>query len=708
MTAPAPARPRGRARRLAILATMSLAAATLLSGASSAIAADGGKNHFKATIADGGGGEAGELRTPLEFEEEAANAPGVGAQTLFSRCRRDLGSKVYGALGSHEHDAIVGDTSFVFADGTSCFNPQNEQNIVVNPSNSRNIVTSANEYRAIEQAVYVSKDGGASWTDVALTGWTRSTGGSGAFSNVDSCGDPVLAFNADGSRLYFTQLVCNFDKFPRTKSGVAIAWSADGGSHWSAPKMIDYRATGDFFADKEWLTVGGDGTVYVTWTKFYQGPRGLGYLKSPIVMSSSRDGGKTWSSVKGVSDAAHPYNQGSQVGVAPDGTLFVAYEASDPTTGYATDEMVVASSTDKGVTFSQHSLGRVYDDFDCYPIQRPGAQDRQTLSYEQFRINSYPSMAIDPSNGHIAITWADDQGAGNCGSGGTTFTGTTSNQVKLVTSADGSSWSSIRTISTGAADKVYPSVGANHGRIVVGYYTRAYSPSPTASDRSCGIAEIDTATNTVVAPVEPDRAAAAVCLDWAIRSSSDGDFGNETRVSSQSSNPYILFSGSFIGDYTGTAVDAAGHAVTVWTDFRGNPGVTTPNQDTLVGTGYSPSPSNIRRPGRGGDARPGRRCLRPGDRLSRLSDAGSSRRVDGVSALGLGARPRTSVGPPAVLARDLPARSLRSSAASCRPRAHPRGTQAGTQVVSGGGTRGRQARGRASGRSRGSRTTRSG
>ena len=37
---------------------------------------------------------------------------------------------------------------------------------------------------------------------------------------------------------------------------------------------------------------------------------------------------------------------------------------------------------------------------------------------------------------------------------------------------------------------------------------------------------------------------------------------------------------------TGTAVDAAGHAVTVWTDFRGNPGVTTPNQDTLVGTGY--------------------------------------------------------------------------------------------------------------------------
>ena len=57
-------------------------------------------------------------------------------------------------------------------------------------------------------------------------------------------------------------------------------------------------------------------------------------------------------------------------------------------------------------------------------------------------------------------------------------------------------------------------------------------------------------------------------------------------MTQQSSNPYILFAGSFIGDYTGTAVDASGRAVTVWTDFRGNPGVTTPNQDTIVGIDF--------------------------------------------------------------------------------------------------------------------------
>ena len=79
-----------------------------------------------------------------------------------------------------------------------------------------------------------------------------------------------------------------------------------------------------------------------------------------------------------------------------------------------------------------------------------------------------------------------------------------------------------------------------------------------------------------------------VCIDYAISSSTDG-FASETRVSTQSSNPYLMFSGSFIGDYTGIAVDASGNAFAVWTDGRGRPGVatnaTTPNQDTVVGSG---------------------------------------------------------------------------------------------------------------------------
>lgn len=159
---------------------------------------------------------------------------------------------------------------------------------------------------------------------------------------------------------------------------------------------------------------------------------------------------------------------------------------------------------------------------------------------------------------------------------------TTSNQVKLVTSSNGSAWSSVSTITSTAPDKVYPSVGANGGLISVGYYTRDYSPSPTDTDRLCGIMELDTETGEQVLPADAARRDAAVCLDWAIKTSADG-FNEQVRISSQSSNPYLQFAGAFIGDYEGTAVDDQGRTYTVWTDFRGNSGVTSPNEDTLVG-----------------------------------------------------------------------------------------------------------------------------
>src|SRR5947208_3089057 len=104
---------------------------------------------------------------------------------------------------------------------------------LMNPANAQNVVTSSNEYRDNVHAVYYSRDGGQTWNNVFLPGWTRSSGGAGTFSHLDSCGDPVLAFSPDGQRLYYSGLVCNFDKFPRTLSGVAVAVSSDGGASWS-------------------------------------------------------------------------------------------------------------------------------------------------------------------------------------------------------------------------------------------------------------------------------------------------------------------------------------------------------------------------------------------------------------------------------------------------------------------------------------------
>ena len=82
-----------------------------------------------------------------------------------------------------------------------------------------------------------------------------------------------------------------------------------------------------------------------------------------------------------------------------------------------------------------------------------------------------------------------------------------------------------------------------------------------------------------------------VCIDYAVKYSTNNgtSWGSEERQSSASSNPWTLFTGSFIGDYTGVALDSNGKGISVWTDFRGNPGVgasptriTPANQDAVV------------------------------------------------------------------------------------------------------------------------------
>ena len=117
-------------------------------------------------------------------------------------------------------------------------------------------------------------------------------------------------------------------------------------------------------------------------------------------------------------------------------------------------------------------------------------------------------------------------------------------------------------------------MGANAGRIVVSYYTRAYSPATS----DCQAQLLNTTTNVLTTFGGP------VCLDYAMLSSTD-NFTTEVRLTNQSSNPYITFAGSFIGDYTGALVKSDGSALAVWADFRGNPGITLPNMDTDVAYG---------------------------------------------------------------------------------------------------------------------------
>lgn len=512
----------------------------------------------------------------LEDDQQPLDTPLLAAGLCRSDPFNTAGA--YGALGANVN-VIVGDP--VNNSGFSnrgCTTPQNETTIAVNPTNPNNLIAGANDYRVCCDFTglndgtgwaYYSFDGGATWHDVQLPALTAETGGSGVIKKLDSAGDPVVTFSPDGVA-YYANIA-----FSRTSpaSAVVVSVSRDGGVTWSNPNTVTFSDAGNFFNDKEWIAAGANGKVVVTWTHFNQGPRGASYLSSPIVGAISNDYGKTWQR-QGfpVSDATHPFDQGSAPQFGPDGALYVAYEATSPVFGYTTDAQVVARSTDDGRSFETVELARVYDDLDCYPV----FAGRQTLTDMHFRLNSYPSLSVDPVTGQLALTWSDNQGSGNCGSGGASFAGTTANQVKLISGT----WATIASaavtaVTSSSADKVFPSAAAANGKVVVSYYTRDYGI--TSGAPICNVQ-----TNPVASGITPVSSPRSVCVDYAAKTSSDA-FGAQLRLSTESSNPFIQFAdGGFIGDYSQVALGTDGIAHAAWTDFRGNPGVTTANQDVVV------------------------------------------------------------------------------------------------------------------------------
>ncbi len=542
--------------------------AALVSFSGQAMAGTGGGWKFEPTINAPWAQEGGD-------DDEGLDSP-LAAVGL---CRSAPFNTTVAYAPTTDVDAIVGDpVNNSGASNLGCRTPQNETTIAVDPTNPRHLVSGSNDYRvccdftALNDSTawaYVSWDGGSTWTNVQVPGLTAETGGQGTFKKVDSAGDPAMAFGPDGT-VYYANIV-----FSRVSpaSGVAVSVSHDGGLTWDAPNLVTYNDTANFFNDKEWIAAGADGRVVVTWTRFDQGAQGAGYNESPIVAAYWRDSGQTWNRQGSpVSDAAHPFDQGSMPQYGPDGALYVAYEGGQPSTGYATDATIIARSTDDGQTFTNVEVGRAYDDLDCYPV----FAGRQTLTGEHFRLNSYPAFSVDPVTGRLAVAWADDQGAGNCGTGHTSFTGTTSAQVKLVTGAWGALSAPVR-VTTGSGDKVFPGVAIHAGKVAVTYYTRDYAA--THDPATCNVALLSTDPGVQAGPVPY-----SVCLDYAARVSTDG-YATQRRLTSQGSNPYIEFAdGSFIGDYSQAAIGSDGVAHTAWTVFRGRPGVTTANQGVYTGS----------------------------------------------------------------------------------------------------------------------------
>jgi hypothetical protein len=297
----------------------------------------------------------------------------------------------------------------------------------------------------------------------------------------------------------------------------------------------------------------------VTWTQF-------GATDSPIVVSSSRDDGKTWSAPVKVNPPFVPggitaYGSGSSPQVGPDGTLYVAYEsavcatlACDQPTDM--DATIVASSNDGGQTFTNTVVGQNFD------FPNNADVTRSTLTGENFRINSFPQLAADPWTGALVVTWADDRNGQYDAQGNSIKT---NGDVIVAESLDGKTWSTPLALGT-PSDEVYPAVAVQLGRVALTFYTRNYDADGVGLDY------------------------AAVAGDFSRLASR-----HVRRITTQTSNPQVQFvsvgavtgkvlQGVFIGDYTSVAMGWDGAFHPAWTDFRGKPGVTSPNQDVYTQT----------------------------------------------------------------------------------------------------------------------------
>ena len=239
-------------------------------------------------------------------------------------------------------------------------------------------------------------------------------------------------------------------------------------------------------------------------------------------------------------------NQYSVPTTQPDGTVVVAFENSQNTALYESDrefdnQYLVVISGDGGKSWSRpRFVVGLEDGVNDYPLN---VDDRQTLTGQQFRVNSAGNIDADPRTGKLYLVFADNRAGRH-----DVANPVTDVNVYLMTSADGTHWSGPFAVSGAASDQWFPWVDVNPvtGKVGVLYDDRGYG--------------------------DP------ALYDTTLAEGTHGHFAF-TKVSTQPSHPRnsIFFQAgvegcqrcaTFIGDYIGLDYGRDGHANLAWTDMR--------------------------------------------------------------------------------------------------------------------------------------------
>jgi hypothetical protein len=245
---------------------------------------------------------------------------------------------------------------------------QNEPVVAVDPRDPGVLLAGSNSFSERSMRVYGSIDGGRSWTSAAGPPPVRGLPDAAA-------DDPGVAIDDRGRQYFsFVQIASRSALNPR--SWLVVASRAGVRSSWRSTVV-----PGAANVDKPALAVGG-GHVYVVWIAHL--PDGSRVVR----LSSSRDGGRAWSTPTTVSQTAG-LDYYPSVAVAAGDTVYVAW--------MQLADLLVARSTDAGVSFGRAgTIATVPPASVCgFPIPA------QPLCVWQ-----NPVLTVDRGRGRVYVSWS--------------------------------------------------------------------------------------------------------------------------------------------------------------------------------------------------------------------------------------------------------------------------------------------------------------
>jgi hypothetical protein len=362
-------------------------------------------------------------------------------------------------------------------DGDPFLQRQNEPSMACSSRNSITCLAGANDYRLVSVpglpggqvvgdawlGVFWTHDDGQTWRSTALPGFPQDTSPEGMASPLHgfpAAADPTIRAGTNGL-FYYSGIV--FDPAASSTGGKAGAMfvslfvddnnsQADTVSPRYIRTVLTDNGNSGQFLDKPWIAADiprqGAGMCNIPSTNGVQAqqvPAGNVYIaysvftgsgnnqNSKLLFSRSTNCGQTWSNPIRL-DASVDVSQSATISINPtNGNILVAWRSFATPNNSSSAQILVAQSTNLGVSFSKPvlvtdlGLQNASLAFDLSTLPDPSAPNGNM--FRMFRSNGYPAMCTD-TTGLARVAWAQ-RGVGPQGDA----------RILLSSSSDGRHWS---------------------------------------------------------------------------------------------------------------------------------------------------------------------------------------------------------------------------------------------------------------------------